>query len=106
MFLAGIPDRVNRGAKRRVGVVTGSVDSDVPVADDAPPTDLISRSDISPVGLPAVTPRSLEQLHTRARRWLGSEYDLDALDLTLTAAAVERLDGDRGTRLLGLLYKT
>jgi hypothetical protein len=28
------------------------------------------------------------------QRWLGQDYDLDALDAMLTAAAVERLDGD------------
>ena len=29
------------------------------------------------------------------RRWLGDEYDMDALNTTLAAAAVGRLDGDR-----------
>jgi hypothetical protein len=28
------------------------------------------------------------------QRWLGQDYDLDALDAMLAAAAVERLDGD------------
>jgi hypothetical protein len=45
-------------------------------------------------GRPDVRPISLAELHATARRWLGDEYDLDALNLTLAAAAVERLDGD------------
>lgn len=40
------------------------------------------------------TPCTLDQAHAVARRWLGDEYDLDALDAVLAAAAVERLDGD------------
>ncbi len=32
--------------------------------------------------------------HAVFRRWLGESYDLTALDATLAAAAVERLDGD------------
>ncbi|CAN5787134.1 hypothetical protein BH18ACT2_BH18ACT2_08080 [soil metagenome] len=43
--------------------------------------------------LPA-TQCSLDQAHAVAQRWLGDEYDLDALDVTLAAAAVERLNGD------------
>ena len=41
-----------------------------------------------------VTPIGLDEAHEVARKWLGDEYDLDALDITLIAAAVERLDGD------------
>lgn len=36
----------------------------------------------------------LEAAYAVFRRWLGSEYDLDALRAVLAAAAVERLDGD------------
>jgi hypothetical protein len=36
----------------------------------------------------------LEQAHDVFKRWLGDDYDLDALDAMLAAAAVERLDGD------------
>src|SRR5688500_9776209 len=36
----------------------------------------------------------LAAVHTVFRRWLGDEYDLDAANATLAAAAVERLDGD------------
>ena len=32
--------------------------------------------------------------HAIFKRWLGTEYDLDALDAVLAAAAVERLNGD------------
>jgi hypothetical protein len=37
---------------------------------------------------------SLEQAHNVFKRWLGDDYDTDALDAMLAAAAVERLDGD------------
>jgi len=43
---------------------------------------------------PAVTPCTLADVHTTFRRWLGDEYDLDAINVTLAAAAVERLQGD------------
>jgi hypothetical protein len=36
----------------------------------------------------------LGQAHAVFRRWLGKDFDLDALDAMLAAAAVERLDGD------------
>ena len=39
-------------------------------------------------------PISLEQAHNVFKRWLGDDYDTDALDAMLAAAAVERLDGD------------
>lgn len=44
------------------------------------------------LGLPA--PRSLAEVHQTFRSWLGEEYDLEALDAVLAAAAVEQLDGD------------
>jgi hypothetical protein len=37
---------------------------------------------------------SLEQVHTIFRKWLDQDYDLDALDVVLTAAAAEQLTGD------------
>lgn len=36
----------------------------------------------------------LREAHAVFARWLGADYDTDALDATLAAAAVERLDGD------------
>lgn len=36
----------------------------------------------------------LSATHATFRRWLGDDYDLDALDVVLATAAVERLDGD------------
>ena len=39
-------------------------------------------------------PITLDEAHAVFRRWLGDDYDLDALDAVLAAAAVERLDGD------------
>ena len=42
--------------------------------------------------LPAIT---LDELAAKFRRWLGEDYDIQALDAVLSAAAVERLDGTR-----------
>lgn len=39
-------------------------------------------------------PDPLHECVATFRRWLGDEYDLDALYATLAAAAIERLDGD------------
>jgi hypothetical protein len=39
-------------------------------------------------------PRTLADLDATFRRWLGDEYDLDALHVIMAAAAAERLDGD------------
>jgi hypothetical protein len=41
-----------------------------------------------------VAPVSLDELHERFLYWFGDHYDLDAIDVALAAAAVERLDGD------------
>lgn len=41
-----------------------------------------------------VSPVTLAEAHTVFTRWLGDDYDLDALDAVLAAAAVESLDGD------------
>jgi len=41
-----------------------------------------------------IPPCSLDHAHGVVRRWFGDEYDLDAFDVVLAAAAVERLDGD------------
>jgi microcompartment protein CcmK/EutM len=37
---------------------------------------------------------TLEEAHAVFRRWLGDDYDLDALNAMLATVAVERLDGD------------
>jgi hypothetical protein len=47
--------------------------------------------DLVPATVPVVT---LDAVHKAFRRWLGSSYDLTALDAVLSAAAVEQLDGD------------
>jgi hypothetical protein len=39
-------------------------------------------------------PIGLQQARATFKRWLGDDYDTDALDAMLAAAAVERLDGD------------
>jgi hypothetical protein len=52
-------------------------------------------ADVSPNGDGAGEPRTIAEAHTVFRRWLGDEYDLDALNATLaTAAAAEQLPGD------------
>lgn len=43
---------------------------------------------------PTLPEGSLADAHEVFRRWLGDDYDLDALDAMLAAAAVERMDGD------------
>lgn len=42
----------------------------------------------------AVEPMTLDAAHTVFRRWLGDDYDTDALDTVLATVAVECLDGD------------
>ena len=43
---------------------------------------------------PTMPDISLAEVHAKFARWLGDDYDLEALDAVLSAAAVERLDGD------------
>lgn len=57
---------------------------DPPEAPQSPPTPV--RAGVAPV--------TLDDAHATFARWLGAEYDTDALDAVLAAAAVERLDGD------------
>ena len=45
-------------------------------------------------GVPQDSDCTLAAAHAVFKRWLGDDYDLDALDAMLAAAAVERLDGD------------
>jgi hypothetical protein len=37
---------------------------------------------------------TLDELHNVFRKWLGNEYDMDAIDAVAATAAAERLDGD------------
>ena len=43
---------------------------------------------------PILPKRSLDDVHKAFRKWLGDEYDLDAIDATCAAGASERLAGD------------
>lgn len=56
-------------------------------------TTLVSEP-IPVTGTPATAAKALHKAHAVFTRWLGNDYDLDAIDATLAAAAVERLDGD------------
>jgi hypothetical protein len=49
---------------------------------------------IESVDAPTVPAVTLADAHKVFTRWLGKDYDLDAMDAMLAAAAVERLDGD------------
>lgn len=83
-----IPDLVlSAEAKWRSGILGSSsldLDPPQPRIDDAPPT--------QPIDPP--TPCTLAELHATFRKWLGSEYDTDAIDAVLATAASERLGGD------------
>jgi hypothetical protein len=50
-------------------------------------------ADVFP-GVPQDSDCTLVEAHAVFKRWLGDDYDTDALDAMLAAAAVERLDGD------------
>ena len=41
-----------------------------------------------------IAPITLREAHTVFRRWLGNDYDTDALDAALATAAVEKFDDD------------
>ncbi|WP_081737917.1 bifunctional DNA primase/polymerase [Arthrobacter sp. H41] len=43
---------------------------------------------------PPVAPMTLDQTHQVYRQWLGDDYDTEALDAVLAAAACDQLDGD------------
>ncbi len=43
---------------------------------------------------PTLPTGTLDETHNVFRKWLGNDYDLDALDVMLATAAVERMDGD------------
>jgi len=43
---------------------------------------------------PPPEPHTLTDVHTVFRKWLGDEYDIDAIDATIAAAAAEKLEGD------------
>jgi hypothetical protein len=52
---------------------------------------------MSATGIPKIDRNAanlLDLAHQTFRRWLGDDYDIDTLNATLAAAAVERLDGD------------
>lgn len=53
----------------------------------------IAKHEAEEAGIPT-GPFTLSDCHAIFRKWLGSDYDTDALDAVLAAAAVERLDGD------------
>jgi hypothetical protein len=61
--------------------------------------ELVTLVDASPDWMPAapaetVKPCPLPVLHETFRRWLGADYDLDAVNAVVATAAAERLSGD------------
>ncbi|MEJ7647959.1 MAG: DUF3854 domain-containing protein [Nakamurella sp.] len=64
---------------------------------DLPPEGVLAQR-VPPVTVPSapqpVPTATLADVHATFTRWLGSDYDLEALDAVLAAAAVEQLDGD------------
>lgn len=52
------------------------------------------RAPAVPGPVETTTAARLEEAHATFRRWLGKEYDLDALDAMLATVAAERMDGD------------
>lgn len=53
----------------------------------------IAKHEAELAGIPT-GPSTLADCHTVFRKWLGADYDTDALDAVLATAAVGRLDGD------------
>ena len=51
-------------------------------------------SEGSPDSPPDIPGQSLAEVHTTFLKWLGKDYDLDALDAILATGAVEQLGGD------------
>ncbi|BCI83171.1 hypothetical protein MTY66_47960 [Mycolicibacterium sp. TY66] len=58
------------------------------------PSAIVSEGQESIRELPDVAPITLDQAHAVSRKWLGEDYDTDAQDAVLAAAAAERLPGD------------
>ncbi|WP_211308396.1 hypothetical protein [Calidifontibacter indicus] len=56
--------------------------------------DLIDGSDVSGASGGSHAPMTLTEVHEVFRRWLGQDYDTDALDAVMAAAVVERMGGD------------
>lgn len=55
----------------------------------------------TPPALPTQRPtRTITDVHQTFRKWLGEEYDLDAISAVVATAAAERLDGDPAWLLL------
>ena len=51
-------------------------------------------AELAEIGPDPNRPAGIIGAHAAFRKWLGEEYDLDALTAVLAAAAVEQLDGD------------
>lgn len=64
------------------------------VADEPPADDGLAGSDAATGRGQSIEPVSLADARDVFRRWLGDDYDIDALHAVLVTAAVESLDGD------------
>jgi hypothetical protein len=62
-----------------------------PPADQANPPKTTRKK---PPQRPQIEPRDLSHAHQVYTRWLGKEYDLQVLDVVLSVAAANQLDGD------------
>lgn len=61
---------------------------------DVPEVDPETGATVTPLMGGDIPGESLVAVHQCYRRWFGDEYDLEALDCVLAAAAAEKLDGD------------
>jgi hypothetical protein len=59
-----------------------------------PPSAERARQPVKPPERPPAKPMTLHRVHQVYKRWLGEDYDTDALDAVLAAAACNQLDGD------------
>jgi Bifunctional DNA primase/polymerase, N-terminal len=79
------------------GTVAATLKSGLDAGITEPHPDLAER-DEAPANAPGETPqhppRTLADVHEVFRKWLGEEFDLDAINAVLAAAASEQLAGD------------
>ena len=85
-------DWMRRIPPEGIGLTNGQVTPAPPGG--SPPDDGQAGSDAATGRGQSIEPVSLADARDVFRRWLGDDYDIDALDAVLVTAAVEALDGD------------